>query len=156
MRYMAEAALRWALREAAERPELPEVRLFGPWDRLVQAVQRLHDIDARHKRGFRLSDRTPTDALLHTIEELTEVGRAATDAERTSEMGDVLGCLIHAAIKAGIDLDDAAESALRKLPQDFPGSEGDNPPVQCAECGWTSRKPEVPTEHEMGCSRRVG
>ena len=89
--------------------------------RLCAEVKRLHDVDARHKRGFLLSSRTPTDALLHTIEELTEVGRAQSPEDRVSEMGDALGCLIHYAIKAGLSLEDAAESALRKLPTDFPG-----------------------------------
>lgn len=94
--------------------------LTTPIDRLVDEVWRLHDIDARHKRGFRLSQRTGMDALLHTIEELTEVGRAKTQQQVVSEFGDALACFIHAIIKHGHSVHEVAAAALAKLPKDFP------------------------------------
>lgn len=119
---LAEAA------EAADPSSPPPPTQHPPaWYSLVHEVRRLHDEDARHKRGFLLSERSWIDALLHTIEELTEVGRAPDPEAARQELGDVLGCLIHLAIKLDLDLDGAAASALAKLPLDFPGSRRDVP-----------------------------
>lgn len=90
------------------------------FEALVAECERLWACDARHKRGFRLGDRPPEHVLLHLIEEASEVGRAPTRAELVSEMGDVLGLLIHYAIRRGVTMEEVAAACLAKKPQDFP------------------------------------
>jgi len=119
------AAIRAALDAATPSDPTPEeIRegaLLDPaFDFLRAEKTRLTAVNAKHKRGFRIGDRSHHDTLLHCIEELTEVGMAKTDAERTQEMGDFLGLLFCYADKVGIDMDAAARSAMVKLKLDFP------------------------------------
>ena len=92
--------------------DLPLYRLLAYKDELLER-------NAEHKRGFRIKDRPVEHTLLHLIEEMTEVGRATTLEDATQEFGDVLGLLFCYAGKVGIDVDEAAKSALEKLQEDF-------------------------------------
>lgn len=114
------SAIRAAL-DVATAPPTPESAPQDPaFDALRAEKSRLTAVNAKHKRGFRIGDRNPQDTLLHCIEELTEVGLAKTNEDRTQEMGDFLGLLFCYADKVGIDMDAAARSAMVKLKLDFP------------------------------------
>ncbi len=90
---------------------------------LLEQVEHLANVDAEHKRGFKLSERSPADVLIHTIEELTEVVKAETQEDKVQEFGDVLSCLFHFAHKMDINPEEAAFVALTKLKLDFPKEE---------------------------------
>jgi NTP pyrophosphatase (non-canonical NTP hydrolase) len=107
----------------------------GDWfERLGFAVEGLHEANAQHKRGWRLQDRSPLDAMLHAIKECAEVAREEVVGDRAKaaqELGDVFGCLVHYAGMAHLDLKAVFQAWLQKIPQDFP----DVPPLLLKETG---------------------
>lgn len=104
----------------------------GDWfERLGSAVERLHEANARHKRGFRLQESLPTGMLLHAISEIVEVSEAETREHTEQELGDVLAILVHYTLVMHLDLKDVCRRWLAKIPEDFP----DVPPLVVKRTG---------------------
>ena len=82
------------------------------WDE----VRRLIDADAVHRRGFTLKEVGP-HFILHQAEmELAELKRAPNDP---TELADVLGVLIHYAVKKGWTEEQLEELMLAKFKERF-------------------------------------
>ncbi len=93
------------------------------FERMVSAVETLHRLNARHKRGFRLRDQPPVKALHHALEELAEVITALAQDDQAAihdEFGDLLACLLHFAVMESLDLSAVCTQWVQSIPQDFP------------------------------------
>lgn len=92
-------------------------------------IQRLISIDARHQKGFRLSEVTEENRLRYAQGEISEMIRAldGTDEEQIDELADVLACLLHHAVRKQWTLQRIDAAILKKLAMRFPPDQ--TPPV---------------------------
>jgi NTP pyrophosphatase (non-canonical NTP hydrolase) len=98
--------------------------LGDKFERLVSAVQHLHDRNAQHKKGFRIAEISPDAPMRGALVECAEVLMAHATGDRVeieAEMGDMLACFVHYAVMHGIDLSKVCTDWIRSIPEDFPG-----------------------------------
>jgi hypothetical protein len=79
-------------------------------------VRELIAKNARHRKGFLLSDTWPEFIISQAIEELEELEANPTNID---ELADVFGCLIHYAIKQGWTEESLEQRIIEKLSQRF-------------------------------------
>lgn len=82
-------------------------------------VQRLHETNALHRKGFRIAELSPREIAEHVREEATELQASPTDLE---EMADVLATTFHAAVASGYTASNLRAATLRKMQERFPES----------------------------------
>jgi len=98
--------------------------LGDKFERLVSAVQHLHDRNAIHKKGYRIADMPGDGPMRGALVECAEVLMAHAQGDRMevkAEMGDMLACFVHYAVLHGIDLAEVCTDWIRTIPEDFPG-----------------------------------
>ena len=92
---------------------------FSHLRELQELVARAHMERWYHKkRGFCLGDATPKHATLHLVEEALEAHAEVLFGTRTatvSELGDMLGCLLHYLYMTDTSLDEVCEAGIRNL-----------------------------------------
>jgi hypothetical protein len=82
---------------------------------MIQAwrqIERLIEVNAEHRKGFRLTEVGPDFVLRQAAEELRELTEAPSDI---TELADLFGVLIHYAIKRGWTIAQLEEVLLMKL-----------------------------------------
>lgn len=85
--------------------------------RAWKAIKKLVNKDAKHiKKGKCLSQFNDTQILSHAAEEIVEL---MAEPDNPEELGDILACLYHYAIKHGWSKDMIEEHILIKLEQRF-------------------------------------
>ena len=80
-----------------------------------EIIRRLVAEDAKHRKGFRLSELGDNDILSHAQDELNEL----REDHCVDELADVIGCLFHFAIKHGWTFDEIDTALQEKLKARF-------------------------------------
>lgn len=93
---------------------------MGDFDRAYKLVGEYHDLNATHRKGYRLRDMSRLDILKSAAGELLELGDTRPLSEEESdELGDVFAVLLHLAYASGFTLDQIGAAILDKLPRRF-------------------------------------
>ncbi len=86
-----------------------------------EEIKRLIAKNALHRKLFRLKEMLECDIVNHAKEEMCELSDATSEEHRFEELCDVMGLLLHLAIRYGKDIDDIDNELMRKLYLRFPG-----------------------------------
>ena len=100
------------------------------------------------------------DDLLLALNRIGEVEREVErDVTAVQNSGNGLYLAIHDILKPYFPADtrdlewDVLPGAISKIVREARGDKADKPLVKCDDCGWSSRDPANPREHEMDCPR---
>lgn len=86
---------------------------------VFREVERLIRVDAHHRKGFRISEATPDFIFGQAAEEFFELENAEGEVEELHEFGDLIGVLVHYAIKRGWTEEQVTAVILDKFKQRF-------------------------------------
>ncbi len=95
-------------------------KTMGTFDEAFAMVQELDTGNARHTRGFHLQEISSLDVLKNAATEMMELAAERDGNGALDELGDVLCCLTHYAVKQGWTLDMLGETMIAKLRARFP------------------------------------
>lgn len=79
-------------------------------------IQKLIDMNSRHRKGFYFAEISQDFILAHGQEELSELIEEPNDID---EMGDLFGVLINYCCRMGWTMEDIEESIVKKLKMRF-------------------------------------
>lgn len=86
-----------------------------------QEIERLINVNATHRSGFKISDIKTRTITKHMLDEVYELITADNTDDRIDEAIDVLGVVIHYLIKNGVVADKAERMLIEKLGRRFTG-----------------------------------
>lgn len=138
----AESSPGWEALKAAERSLAEDKSALAGVAIALPALERAIKLQRRAARtGFDWPDKE--GPLSKIAEELEEIERAETDAERADELGDLLFAVVNLARKLNVDPEAALRAANRKFERRFraiesdPGFHGD---LDAKEALWQAAK----------------